>query len=95
MKIGTESFMGLRYPASDIPSQARELYTRNLTRIIVDTESTPLAVRPILSPEGQPLDLSMSILRSVSPVHLEYMRNMGVRSSIVDLGSSRGGVCGA
>ena len=82
VKTGTSSFMGLRYPASDIPIQARALYVRNLTRIIVDTESTPQAVTPPLSPEGRPLDLSMSILRSVSPTHLDYMRNMGVRASM-------------
>ena len=82
LKTGTESFMGLRYPATDIPKQARALYQRNLTRIIVDTEGAPIAVMPLLSPEGVSLDLSMSVLRSVSPIHLEYMRNMRVRSSM-------------
>ena len=82
VKNGTESFMGLRYPASDIPVQARALYVRNLTRIIVDVDSEPFAVLPLLSPEGERLDLTMSVLRSVSPTHLEYLRNMGVRSSM-------------
>jgi light-regulated signal transduction histidine kinase (bacteriophytochrome)/CheY-like chemotaxis protein len=82
VRNGVASFMGLRYPASDIPSQARALYLRNLTRIIVDVDSDPVAIMPALSPEGRPLDLSMSILRSVSPIHIEYLRNMDVRSSM-------------
>lgn len=82
VRTGTASFMGLRYPASDIPSQARALYVRNLTRIIVDIDHTPVPVGPGLSPEGEPIDLSMSVLRSVSPIHIEYLRNMAVRSSM-------------
>ena len=76
------SFLGLRYPAADIPAQARALYERNILRIIVDVDAAPAAIAPTLSPEGMPLDLSMSVLRSVSPIHLEYLRNMGVRSSM-------------
>ena len=79
---GLPSFLGLRYPAADIPAQARALYERNTLRIIVDADAVPVAIAPALSPEGTPLDLSMSILRSVSPIHLEYLRNMGVRSSM-------------
>ena len=75
-------FIGLRYPASDIPSQARALYKRNFLRIIVDIDAPAVAVRPTLSPEGTQLDLSMSGLRSVSPVHLEYLRNMDVKASM-------------
>jgi light-regulated signal transduction histidine kinase (bacteriophytochrome)/CheY-like chemotaxis protein len=82
VRHGVASFMGLRYPASDIPAQARALYVRNLTRIIADVDSDPVAITPALSPEGRPLDLSMSILRSVSPIHIEYLRNMDVRSSM-------------
>ncbi len=82
VRSGVASFMGLRYPASDIPAQARALYLRNLTRIIADVNADPVAVTPALSPEGRPLDLSMSILRSVSPIHIEYLRNMDVRSSM-------------
>jgi light-regulated signal transduction histidine kinase (bacteriophytochrome)/CheY-like chemotaxis protein len=77
-----ESFLGLRYPASDIPSQARALYRRNFLRIIVDVDATPVPVLPVVSPEGARLDLSMSGLRSVSPIHLEYLRNMGVKASM-------------
>lgn len=79
---GLPSFLGLRYPAADIPVQARALYERNILRIIVDVDAVPAAIAPAFSPEGAPLDLSMSVLRSVSPVHLEYLRNMGVRSSM-------------
>jgi light-regulated signal transduction histidine kinase (bacteriophytochrome) len=76
------SFLGLRYPASDIPSQARALYERNYLRIISDVDADSVPIVPRLLPGGQPLDLSMSILRSVSPMHLEYLSNMGVKSSM-------------
>ncbi len=81
-RSGQAPLLGLRYPAADIPAQARALYERNILRIIVDVDAVPSAIAPALSPEGTPLDLSMSVLRSVSPIHLEYLRNMGVRSSM-------------
>ncbi len=77
-----ESYLGLHYPASDIPKQARELYRRNLLRIIADVNAAPVAIRTALSPEGEPLDLSLSLLRSVSPIHIEYLKNMGVGASL-------------
>lgn len=80
--INAASFLGLRYPASDIPAQARALYRRNYLRIIVDVDAAPVPVLPAISPEGARLDLSMSGLRSVSPIHLEYLRNMGVKASM-------------
>ncbi len=73
------SYLDLRFPASDIPAQARELYRRNRLRIIPDANYTPV---PIQSRDSAPLDLSDSVLRSVSPVHLEYMRNMGTLASM-------------
>jgi light-regulated signal transduction histidine kinase (bacteriophytochrome) len=76
------SFLGLRYPAADIPAQARALYRRNYLRIIVDVDTEPVPVLPVMSPEGVRLDLSMSGLRSVSPIHLEYLRNMCVKASM-------------
>ncbi|MDQ4136936.1 MAG: GAF domain-containing protein [Pseudomonadota bacterium] len=77
------SYLDLRFPASDIPAQARELYRRNRLRIIPDADYTPVPVVPTLHPDtGRPLDLSHSVLRSVSPVHLEYMRNMGTMASM-------------
>ncbi len=79
---GAESFLGQRFPASDIPQQARELYRRNWIRIIADADSAPVPVEPQRSPGGAPLDLSMSVLRSVSPIHIEYLQNMAVRGSL-------------
>jgi light-regulated signal transduction histidine kinase (bacteriophytochrome) len=78
-RSGIGSFLGLRYPATDIPAQARELYSRNLLRVIVDVDAEPV---PIVSGPEAPLDLSMSTLRAVSPIHLEYLRNMGVQASM-------------
>lgn len=77
-----DSFLGLRYPATDIPQQARELYRRNLLRIISNVNETVSPIIPERGPEGQPLDLSMSGLRAVSPIHIEYLKNMGVDASL-------------
>lgn len=76
-----DSYLGLHFPASDIPAQARALYTRNLLRIIVDAKSEPV---PMLSkePHAAPLDMSDCVLRAVSPIHIEYLQNMGVRTSM-------------
>ncbi|WP_251152302.1 SpoIIE family protein phosphatase [Cellulosimicrobium sp. Marseille-Q4280] len=77
------SFFGLHYPASDIPPQARALYEKNWIRLIADVDYEPSAIVPtVLSTTGAPLDLTYSTLRSVSPIHLEYLRNMGVRASM-------------
>ena len=77
-----ESFLDLRYPASDIPRQARALYLRNLLRIISDIDAPTVPIDPPLSASGQPLDLSLSTTRAVSPIHLEYLANMGVRATL-------------
>ena len=79
---GLEPYRGLRYPASDIPKQARALYLRSMLRLIADTEDGGVAVLPQRGPDGEPMDLSMSVLRAVSPIHLEYLTNMGVRASM-------------
>ena len=79
---GMESYLGLHYPASDIPSQARALYLRNPFRIIADVQSTAV---PILSTDGAvavPVDLSAAVTRAVSRVHIEYLQNMGVGASM-------------
>jgi light-regulated signal transduction histidine kinase (bacteriophytochrome)/CheY-like chemotaxis protein len=76
------SFLGQRYPASDIPVQARLMYQRNWLRIIPDIDAKPSPIHPALDGKGRPLDLSMSILRSVSPIHIEYLRNMGIQASM-------------
>ena len=72
-----DSFMGLRYPASDIPSQARALYKRNLTRLAADLEDEA----SLIVPAETDIDLSLSTLRSVSPIHIEYLINMGIKAS--------------
>lgn len=74
-----ESFFGLHYPASDIPKQARELYKLNLTRLIADVN---VADSPIITfKENEALDLTNGGLRAVSPIHIQYLKNMGVHSS--------------
>jgi light-regulated signal transduction histidine kinase (bacteriophytochrome)/CheY-like chemotaxis protein len=78
----TDSFHGLHFPASDIPAQARRLYARNILRIISDVDDPTVTIVPTTNPNGEPLDLSMSGLRAVSPIHIEYLRNMGVKASM-------------
>lgn len=75
------TMLHLRFPATDIPQQARKLYVQNRVRIIPDVDYTPspLVAR---SESVAPLDMTFSILRSVSPVHREYMRNMGTAASM-------------
>ncbi|MCI5077193.1 HWE histidine kinase domain-containing protein [Oricola sp.] len=78
---GLKPFLGLRYPASDIPAQARTLYVKNPIRVIADTYDDGVEILPGPGPDGV-LDLSNSILRSVSSIHLEYLRNMPVGASM-------------
>ena len=79
---GLPSYLGLRYPASDIPPQARRLYLRNRLREIPDARYVPVPILPDRNDRGEPLDLGQHVLRSVSPVHLEYLANMGVVASM-------------
>lgn len=73
------SWVGQHFPASDIPVQARELYKKNLVRLIANVDDSPSA---ILALEGlENLDLTFSQLRAVSPIHIQYLKNMGVVSS--------------
>ena len=81
-RAGMVPYKGLRYPATDIPKQARVLYERNPIRAIADVDAQIVPVVPQVDPSGAPLDLSMSTLRAVSPIHLEYLRNMGVAASM-------------
>lgn len=79
-----EAYLGLHYPASDIPAQARALYLRNRVRQIADVGYQPSPIQPTVHPQlGTPVDLSDVSLRSVSPVHLEYLANMGVTATLV------------
>lgn len=77
-----ESFLGQYFPASDIPQQARALYLRNTIRVIADANCDRVPIVPELDASGEPLDLSFAHLRSVSSIHCEYLRNMGVGASM-------------
>lgn len=77
---GMPSFLNHHFPGSDIPAQARALYVRNLVRVIPDVAYTPAPLLPERRGR-EPLDMSDSVLRSVSPVHMQYLRNMGVGAS--------------
>jgi light-regulated signal transduction histidine kinase (bacteriophytochrome) len=80
--IGLDSFLGLKYPATDIPKQARKLYLSNLSRAInlIEDEGIPVQC---LENKNIPLDLSYAVYRSVSPVHIQYLKNMGVTATHV------------
>ncbi|MFB4393559.1 MULTISPECIES: ATP-binding protein [unclassified Pseudomonas] len=80
---GYPQYLGLHFPASDIPRQARELYRVNRIRLIEDANYQASKLLPGNNPRtGKPLDMSFAALRSVSPVHLQYMRNMGTLASM-------------
>lgn len=77
------SFLGLHYPSTDIPAQARALYEKNWIRLISDVDYAPAPLVPSIDPvTDTPLDLTYATLRSVSPIHVEYLRNMGVHASM-------------
>ncbi len=82
LRSGVDSFYGLHYPASDIPVQARALYLRNIFRVIADVKAVPVPVVPALDPTGAALDMSLCLTRAVSPIHIEYLGNMGVGASL-------------
>ena len=75
---GMAPWLGLRYPASDIPRQARAMYLKNWLRFIPDARYEPVPVLPAHAPgAARPPDMTYAVLRSVSPIHLEYLRNLG------------------
>ncbi|PPQ34707.1 GAF domain-containing protein [Rhodopila globiformis] len=79
-----EAYLGNRYPSSDIPQIARRLYERNRVRVLADVEFAPVPLVPPLSPvTGAELDMSLCFLRSSSPIHVQYLKNMGVRATLV------------
>ncbi len=83
-KPDLEAFLGNRYPASDIPHVARLLYERNRVRLLADVSYQPVPLVPTLSPiTGKDLDMSLCFLRSVSPIHIQYLKNMGVAATLV------------
>ncbi len=78
-----ESWLGLHYPATDIPKPAREIFLKQGVRIISDVAYKPSNIEPAISPiSNDPVDLSVSELRAVSPIHIEYLKNMGVGASL-------------
>ena len=77
LRGGLPPYLHLHYPASDIPAQARALFKRQWLRMIPDVGYMPVPIMPPLTVKGLPLDLSLSTLRSASPVHLQYLKNMG------------------
>lgn len=77
-----EPFYGLHYPHTDIPVQARDLYLRNLMRMIADVHYTPVPILTIDNGQTRQLDLSDAVLRSVSPIHVQYLKNMGVGATL-------------
>ena len=82
LRAGLPPFLGLHYPASDIPAQARALFLRQWLRTIPEVEGVPVPVVPTLTAKGTPLDLSLSTLRAASPIHLQYLRNMGSAATL-------------
>lgn len=83
-RAAMESFLHRHYPATDIPERARELYLRNKVRLLVDVHYTPVPIEPRISPlTHEELDLSMAGLRSISPLHIQYLKNMGVDATLV------------
>ncbi len=82
VRSGVESFLGLRYPATDIPQQARALLVRNPVRVVVDVGASPSPLVLAAGEPDTPLDLSMSVLRAHSIMHVEYLRNMGVGATM-------------
>ncbi|WP_264537890.1 ATP-binding protein [Flavobacterium sp. N1736] len=77
-----EPFLGLHYPHTDIPAQARELYIKNQLRLITDINYEPVPIFTVDNAANKNLDLSLSVLRSTSPIHVEYLKNMGVGATL-------------
>jgi chemotaxis family two-component system sensor kinase Cph1 len=79
-----EAFLGNRYPSTDIPQMARRLYERTRVRVLVDVNVPQSPIEPRFSPlTDRDLDMSLCFLRSMSPIHLQYLRNMGVGATLV------------
>ncbi len=77
------SYLNHKFPATDIPSQARDLYTKNWIRLLVDVDATPVSMLCQDELEvAPPIDLSYAVLRSMSPIHIEYLKNMNVKASM-------------
>ena len=83
LEEGMEPYLHLHYPAADIPPQARKLYEENRVRLLRDRDAGTAKILPANHPRTDaPLDLSGSVLRAMSPIHLEYLGNMGVQATL-------------
>ncbi len=83
-RLDLEAFLGNRYPSTDIPQIARRLYERNRVRVLVDVAYTPVPIMPPrAATTGLELDMSLCVLRSSSPIHVQYLKNMGVCATLV------------
>ncbi len=80
-RASLESFLNLRFPHWDIPAQARAIMAKIPLRIINDVDQVPVSLMAANADMG-PLDISLAASRGVSPVHLDYLRNMNVKSSM-------------
>jgi diguanylate cyclase (GGDEF)-like protein len=80
-KGNTIRFKGMRFPAEDIPKQARELYKQNTLRVLADVDSVPVQMLPPVVNQ-QPVDMGMAMLRSMSNMHVRYLQNMGVKATM-------------
>lgn len=79
-----EPLLGHHYPATDIPQRARALYVRTRLRVLVDVHYEAAALVPRCLPGAtEDLDMSLCHLRSMSPLHLQYLKNMGVTATLV------------
>ena len=94
-EAGMQSWFGLHYPASDIPAQSRAMFLKNRIRIISDVDYKPVPLLPERSPQnGGLVDISSSSLRAVSPIHIEYLKNMEVGASLTAAIEVRGKLWG-
>ena len=82
--IQLNSFLGLHFPSWDIPQTTKEIAIKNKLRLIADINAPPVPIIPADHPlDGTPLNLSLSVLRSSPECHRNYLKNMGVTSSLV------------
>lgn len=94
LNLQKKSWLGLHYPASDIPKQARALFLRQGVRIIKDVNATDVNICPRANVQLNPIDLSNCELRAVSPIHIEYLKNMKVGATLTAAIISNGSLWG-
>jgi len=75
-------YLGMRFPAEDIPKAARELYMNSTLRVMADVDAEPVPLIPPVLPSGKPLNQGTSVLRAMSTMHVQYLKNMGIKASL-------------